>query len=349
MSITVGINGFGPIGQSVLFTALADPAFTVTAVVDSSVCAAYIAYVIEQEYPRRNPVAPPVRVTETQKDRIILNDTHVIHISSAQDPQSSLWKQYGAHYVLECTGLYTTRGRSWGHVTGGAAGVLIAGASADTNTVMASSTPERVSASLPVCSAGAPIGAALAPVLVALEKVVEVEHVTYTALYGPQPPHPIGAKSEDSRDWRQARLQSYASCAMSPSREGSAETVRALLPHLAGRLSGRTFQVPVVQGCAIDLVLHTKEPASAEVMASAFAQAAENSEPSAKLSLSNGPIVSVDCIGHSSIMLDGASLSSSADGKVHRIVVWVDLERYFAALLLSLVKKVYAIHTAPSV
>ncbi|CAG9582832.1 glyceraldehyde-3-phosphate dehydrogenase-like protein [Leishmania major strain Friedlin] len=348
MSITVGINGFGPVGKSALFAALADPLFTVTAVVDVSVCAAYIAYVIEQEYPHRNPTGPPIRVTDKQKDQIVLNNTHVIHVSAAQDPQSSMWKKYGAQYVLECTGLYTTRSRSWGHVTGGAVGVFIAAASADTNTVMASSGLERLAASLPVCAAGAPIGAVVAPVLDALAKVLEIEQVSYTALYGPQPQHPIGAKSDDSRDWRQVRLQPFASCAMASSRDNGAETVGALLPHLVGRVSASAFQVPVAQGCAIDLVVYTKEAASADVVASAFAPAAADSEPLVKVCIANGPMISVDCIGSSSVILDATSLSSSTEGKVHRMVLWVDVACYYAALLLSLAKQVHSIHAPPS-
>ncbi|CAJ1012405.1 Glyceraldehyde 3-phosphate dehydrogenase, NAD binding domain [Leishmania naiffi] len=347
MSITIGINGFGPVGKSALFAALADPSFTVTAVVDASVCAAYIAYVIEQEYPRRNPAGTPIRVTDMRKDQIVLNDTQVIYVSAAQDPQLSLWKQYGARYVLECTGLYTTRSRSWGHVTGGAAGVFIAAASADINTVMASSALERLSASLPVCAAGAPIGAAVAPVLDALAKVMEVERVNYTALYGTQPQHPIGAKSEDSRDWRQARLQSYANCAMASSRDNGAETVCALLPHLAGHVSAGAFQVPVLQGCAIDLVVYTKEATSADVVASAFAHSMVDSESTARVCIANRPMISVDCIGNSRVILDAASSSSSTDGKVHRMVLWVDVECYYAAVLLSLVKQVHAIHAPP--
>ncbi|TPP44141.1 Glyceraldehyde 3-phosphate dehydrogenase, NAD binding domain family protein [Leishmania donovani] len=325
MSITVGINGFGPIGKSALFAALADPLFTVTAVVDASVCAAYIAYVIEQEYPHRNPTGPPIRVTDKQKDQIVLNDIHAIHVSAAQDPQSSTWKKYGVQYVLECTGLYTTRSRSWGHVTGGAVGVFIAAASADTNTVMAST-----------------------PVLDALAKVLEIEQVSYTALYGPQPQHPIGAKSDDSRDWRQVRLQPFASCAMASSRDNGAETVGALLPHLAGHVSASAFQVPVAQGCAIDLVVYTKEAAPADVVASAFAHAAAGSKPLSKVCIANGPMISVDCIGSSSVILDAASLSSSTEGKVHRMVLWVDVACYYAALLLSLVKQAHSIHAPPS-
>ncbi|KAG5467056.1 hypothetical protein LSCM1_01237 [Leishmania martiniquensis] len=348
MSITIGINGFGPLGKSALFAALADPSFTVTAVVDASVCTAYIAYVIEQEYPRCHPAGPPIRVTDKKKDHIVLNDTRVIHVSAAQDPQSSLWKQYGAHYVLECTGLYTTRSRCWGHVTGGATGVFIAAASADTNTVMVSSGLERLSASLPVCTVGSPIGAAVAPVLNALEKVVEIEHVIYTALYGPQPPHPIGAKSDDMRDWRQARLQPFAGCAMASSRDNGAETVCALLPYLAGHVSASAFQVPVVQGCAIDLVVYTKEASSADVVASAFAHAAADSELTAQVHITNGPMISIDCIGNSSLLLDATSSSSSADGKLHHMVLWVDLECYYTAVLLSLVKQAHAIHVPPS-
>ncbi|GET92997.1 glyceraldehyde-3-phosphate dehydrogenase-like protein [Leishmania tarentolae] len=348
MSIPVGINGFGPVGKSVLFAALADPSFHVTAVVDASVCAAYIAYVIEQEYPRHNPRGPLIRVTDKQKDQIVLNDTHVIHVSATQDPQSSMWKKYGAHYVLECTGLYTTRSRSWGHVTGGAVGVLIAGASADTNTVMGSSGVERLSASLPVCSAGAPIGAVVAPVLDALAKVLEIEHVSYTALFGPQPQHPIGAKSDDSRDWRQVRLQSYSSCAMASSRDNGAETVVALLPHLAGNVSANAFQIPVAQGHAIDLVVYTKEAVTADVVSTAFAHAAPGSEPITKVCISSGPMISVDCIGSSRIIIDAASLNSSADGKVHRMVLWVDVGCYYAALLLSLLKQVNDVHLAAS-
>ncbi|TPP44151.1 Glyceraldehyde 3-phosphate dehydrogenase, NAD binding domain family protein [Leishmania donovani] len=267
-----------------------DPLFTVTAVVDASVCAAYIAYVIEQEYPHRNPTGPPIRVTDKQKDQIVLNDIHAIHVSAAQDPQSSTWKKYGVQYVLECTGLYTTRSRSW--------------VTADTNTVMASSDLERLAASLPVCAVGAPIGAVVAPVLDALAKVLEIEQVSYTALYGPQPQHPIGAKSDDSRDWRQVRLQPFASCAMASSRDNGAET------RLRARRGG---------------------------LEAAF-----------KVCIANGPMISVDCIGSSSVILDAASLSSSTEGKVHRMVLWVDVACYYAALLLSLVKQAHSIHAPPS-
>lgn len=344
MPTPVGINGFSSVGQAFFFATLTDPTVDVRVINEPCMSAECIKYIIENAASR---YAPRVDVTVTAIDgnNLVINDNQTICVLGSSDTRSSQWKQYGVQYVVECTGFNTTRDRCWGHITGGATGVVIAASSADATSILPTlHDGTALSAALPVCAAGSSIAAVVATILSAVQSTGLVEDVSYTAVCGPQSICGAAGNSSDPRDWREARQLASQGSAVVPGRQNGLSTLQRLFPQLGRNITARTLQVASVQGCAIDLVLRTANPTTPEMLNAAIANLASAHPTVVAVCTAANPLISTDCLGKSTLFYDTGSSSSSTDGRRHQLLVWVDLECHYAAQLLSIVKQAAALN-----
>lgn len=65
------------------------------------------------------------------KDGKLIVDGHPIDVYNEKDPASIPWGKSGADYVVESTGVFTTKEKAGAHLKGGAKKVVISAPSAD--------------------------------------------------------------------------------------------------------------------------------------------------------------------------------------------------------------------------
>merc|ERR1711934_1087344 len=105
----IGINGFGRIGRLVLRAAVEKGA-VVVAVNDPFIPLDYMVYMFKYDS---------------------THGQHKINVSGERDPNAIPWKEAGADYVVESTGVFTTTEKASAHFSGGAKKVIISAPSAD--------------------------------------------------------------------------------------------------------------------------------------------------------------------------------------------------------------------------
>jgi len=121
----LGINGFGRIGRLVLRAALAKGA-TVVAVNDPFINLDYMVYMFKYDSTHGR-----YKGEVSCEDGCLIVDGHKIQVFNEMKPENIPWKKAGATYVVESTGVFTTKEKAAAHFSGGAKKVIISAPSAD--------------------------------------------------------------------------------------------------------------------------------------------------------------------------------------------------------------------------
>lgn len=330
MPVFIGINGFGPMGRLIFFLSLTDPLVNVVAINDASMSIDYIAYLVQNEGSFSAEDRASVRVVG---EYLSVQRNRQIRVSQKHDLVEIAWRDVGVDYVVECTGLSSTRERCWGHIAGGAKGVVIAGQSADAPTVIMGTNETELKRSYPIVCAGAPIAVALTPLIRLLHEHYGVEECSYTAIHGTRSVELTAGRSTNFQDWRQTRAGMDA---IVPYSHTGGKTMEKVLPALLERISGSAFQVPVTKGCAVDMLVQLVQPVLKEGLDEALKKAASG-RLNEVMFYSNNDLISRDCIPDGKLHYDATSSYALRDGKTHKLLLWFDLDGSYAKRLLSLV------------
>ena len=118
MSIKVGINGFGRIGRMVLRCSLQHPEIEIVGIND--LCPAdYLAYMLKYD-----TMHGRFQADVSSSDKGIIVNGRSIPVYAERDPANLPWKEIGAEYVIESTGLFLTKDKAKGHIEAGAKHVV---------------------------------------------------------------------------------------------------------------------------------------------------------------------------------------------------------------------------------
>ena len=125
MSIKVGINGFGRIGRMVLRCSLQHPEIEIVGIND--LCPAdYLAYMLKYD-----TMHGRFQADVSSSDKGIIVNGRSIPVYAERDPANLPWKEIGAEYVIESTGLFLTKEKAAGHIAAGAKHVVMSAPSKD--------------------------------------------------------------------------------------------------------------------------------------------------------------------------------------------------------------------------
>ncbi|MFG2076298.1 type I glyceraldehyde-3-phosphate dehydrogenase [Nonomuraea maritima] len=320
----IGINGFGRIGRAVLRRALRTDVDVVAIndVTDVTTLADLLRY--DSTY---GPLDLPV----TASPGCLRVDATDIAVSACADPADIDWRAHDAWLVIDSTGRFRTRQALAGHLTAGAAKVLLSAAGKDVDATVVPGVndgaydPDRHEiVSLASCTTNC--AAPMAKVLHERFGVVRGFLTTVHAYTGNQvlldSPH---------KDPRRARA---AAVNIVPTGTGAARMVGQVLPELEGRMDGIALRVPVEDGSITDLCALLARPVTVREVNAAFAAAAEG-ELRGILRYSTDPLVSRDIVGNpASCVLDSAL--TQAGGELVKVFGWYDNEWGYANRLVDM-------------
>ncbi|CEQ42680.1 SPOSA6832_04508, partial [Sporobolomyces salmonicolor] len=125
-SVNVGINGFGRIGRIVLRNAIEHGDAKVVAINDPFIDLEYMVYMFKYDSTHGR-----YKGSVEVKDGKLVVDGHAIDVYNERDPAAIPWGKSGADYVVESTGVFTTKEKAGLHLKGGAKKVVISAPSAD--------------------------------------------------------------------------------------------------------------------------------------------------------------------------------------------------------------------------
>ena len=327
MAIQVGINGFGRIGRSV-FRIISDRDDMEVVAINDLFDNEQLAYLLKYD----TVMGIFDKAVTAESDAMTVDNQRVV-MTEHRDPAQIPWKDLGAQFVIESTGVFRTREPLEKHIAAGAEKVILtvpAKEEIDATIVIGVNDQELKPEHRIVSNASCTTNC-LAPIAKILDDEFGIKEGFITTVH---------AYTNDQRladvphkDFRRSRA---AGENIIPTTTGAAKAVGKVLPQLQGKLDGLAMRVPVPDGSIVDLVCRLGKKASRKDINAAVQQAAQG--PMQRVvEYSEAPLVSSDIIGntHSSIF-DALSTSSQEDGYA-RIVSWYDNEWGYSNRVVDLI------------
>ncbi|CAL1409374.1 unnamed protein product [Linum trigynum] len=325
----IGINGFGRIGRLVLRIATSRDDVEVVAVNDPFIDAKYMAYMLK--YDSTHGVFNG-SISVVDESTLEINGKQ-LKISSKRDPADIPWGDYGAEYVVESSGVFTTIDKAASHKKGGAKKVVISAPSADAPMFVVGVNEKTYQPNMDVVSNASCTTNCLAP----LAKVVHEEFGILEGLMTTVHATTATQKTVDGpsmKDWRGGR---GAGQNIIPSSTGAAKAVGKVLPELNGKLTGMAFRVPTPNVSVVDLTCRLEKGASYEDVKAAIKYASEGPLKGI-LGYTDEDVVSNDFVGDSRSSIFDAKAGIGLSNSFMKLVSWYDNEWGYSNRVLDLIE-----------
>ncbi|CAN1750004.1 Glyceraldehyde-3-phosphate dehydrogenase GAPCP2, chloroplastic [Linum perenne] len=330
--IKVGINGFGRIGRLVLRIATSRDDIDVVAVNDPFIDAKYMAYMLKYDSTHGNFNGT---ITVLDESTLEINGKQ-IKISSKREPADIPWGDFGAEYVVESSGVFTTIDKAADHKKGGATKVVISAPSADAPMFVVGVNEQTYQSNMDVVSNASCTTNCLAP----LAKVVHEEFGILEGLMTTVHATTATQKTVDGpsmKDWRGGR---GASQNIIPSSTGAAKAVGKVLPELNGKLTGMAFRVPTPNVSVVDLTCRLEKSASYDDVKAAIKYEpwyASEGPLKGILGYTDEDVVSNDFVGDSRSSIFDAKAGIGLSSSFMKLVSWYDNEWGYSNRVLDLI------------
>ncbi|HMK84599.1 MAG TPA: type I glyceraldehyde-3-phosphate dehydrogenase [Steroidobacteraceae bacterium] len=330
MAIRVGINGYGRIGRNVLralYEGRRSGEIEIVAINDLG-DANTNAHLTRYDTVHGR-FGGEIRV---DGDAMVVNGDR-IRVIAQRDPAKLPWRELQADFVLECTGLFTSKAKASAHIAAGAKKVLISapgGEDVDA-TIVYGVNDQRLKASDTVVSNASCTTNCLAP-------LVKVLHGAIGICAGVM--NTIHSYTNDQvltdvyhTDLRRARS---ATSSMIPTKTGAAAAVGLVLPELKGMMDGFAIRVPTINVSLVDLSFTTARKTTTEEIHAAMKAAAQGPLKGI-LAYNDQPLVSADFNHDPASSIYDATLTKVIGGTLGKVCAWYDNEWGFSNRMLDVV------------
>ena len=327
MAVKVGINGFGRIGRLVFRAAMETGKVDVVGINDPFIDLDYMVYML-----RYDTVHGQFKGDLAVEDGKLVVNGKKISVYAAMNPEEIGWKECGAEYVVESTGVFTTTEKASAHIKAGAKKVVISAPSADAPMFVMGVNNDKYTKDMTVISNASCTTNCLAPlakvindnfgIIEGLMTTVHATTATQKTVDGPS-----------KKDWRGGRGAAFN---IIPSSTGAAKAVGKVIPELNGKLTGMAFRVPTADVSVVDLTCRLEKAASYEEIKAAVKKAADG-ELKGILGYTEDKVVSSDFIHDARTSIFDADAGISLNDNFVKLVSWYDNEWGYSNKVVDLI------------
>jgi glyceraldehyde 3-phosphate dehydrogenase len=334
MGMRISINGFGRIGRNVFRVIHAKYPDIEVVHLNDLTDPATLAHLLKYD----SVHGPFAGTVEAGKDHIKV-DGKTISVTAIKDPATLPHAQNQIDFVVESTGIFTTREQCQKHIDAGAKRVLLTVPpkdEVDAMVVMGVNDemlkPEHLIVSNASCTTNC-----LAPLAKVLDEKFGIVRGLMTTVHAyTNDQNVLDLPHKDLRRARAAALN------IIPTTTGAARAVGKVLPKLKGKLDGVSLRVPVPDGSVVDLVAEVSRDVTIEELNAAYADAAKSKGYKGIIEFSTDPLVSSDIVRnpHSTIF---DSLSTMVmEKRMVKLVAWYDNEWGYSNRVVELMRASHA-------
>ena len=326
MSIKIGINGFGRIGNLSFQAALNKKEVEVVAINDPFISADYMAYMMKYD-----TVHGGFKGEISVRDNILVVNGNEIKVYNEMDPKNIPWGENGVEYVLECSGVFTTMEKANAHLEAGAKKVIISAPSKDAPMFVMGVNNDQYDPSMNIISNASCTTNCLGPLAKVIHDNFGIKDGLMTTVHSTTATQKT-VDGASKKDWRGGRA---ASANIIPSSTGAAKAVGKVIPSLNGKLTGMAFRVPTVDVSVVDLTCNLEKSATYEEICAVMKKASEN-EMKGILEYVEDPVVSSDFIHDEHTCIFDSTAGIALTDTFVKLVAWYDNEWGYSNKLVDL-------------
>ena len=325
--IKIGINGFGRIGRLAFRIATQRENVQVVGINDL-LDVDYLAYMLKYD-----SVHGRFDGTVDVKDGKLIVNGNEVRISAERNPEDLKWDEIGAEYVIEATGLFTTKDKAAMHLKAGAKKVIISAPSADAPMFVMGVNHKELKADESIFSNASCTTNCLAPIAKVLHDNFEITDGLMTTIHATT----ATQKTVDGpslKDWRGGRAAIHN---IIPSSTGAAKAVGKVIPSLNGKLTGMAFRVPTMDVSVVDLTVNLGKSVTYEEVCKAMKDASEG-ELKGVLGYTEELVVSQDFVGEPRTSVFDAKAGIALTDTFVKVVSWYDNEYGYSTKIVDLLE-----------
>jgi len=327
MSPKIGINGFGRIGRIVFRAAMAR-GLDIVAINDPFIDLDYMVYMLK--YDSTHGI---FKGTVSKDDKHLIVNGKSVVVFQERDPANIKWGSAGAEYVIESTGVFTTKEKASVHLGGGAKKVVISAPSADAPMFVMGVNHDKYTKDLNVVSNASCTTNCLAPLAKVINDEFGIEEALMTTVHSYTATQKV-VDGPSQKDWRGGRT---AAQNIIPSSTGAAKAVGKVIPELNGKLTGMAFRVPTPNVSVVDVTCRLKKGASYDKIKQVVKHASETSMKGV-LGYTEDDVVSSDFIGNTHSSTFDAKAGISLTDNFVKLISWYDNEVGYSNRVLDLIQ-----------
>jgi glyceraldehyde 3-phosphate dehydrogenase len=330
MAIKVGINGYGRIGRNILralYEAKRTNEINIVAINDLG-DAKTNAHLTRYDTAHGRFDGE----VSVDGDAMVVNGDR-IKVVAQRDPTKLPWGELGVDFVLECTGLFTSKAKASAHLTAGAKKVVISapgGEDVDA-TIVFGVNHQRLKATDTVISNASCTTNCLAPLVKILHDGIGVVQGVMNTIHSYTNDQVLTDVYHS--DLRRARS---ATTSMIPTKTGAAAAVGLVLPELKGKIDGFAIRVPTINVSLVDLSFTAARKTSVEEI-NKLIKAAADGPLKGVVAYNDQPLVSVDFNHDPASSTYDATLTKVIEGTLVKVCSWYDNEWGFSNRMLDTV------------
>lgn len=322
----VGINGFGRIGRKIARLSLDREDIEIVGINDLTSLET-MAHLFKYD-----SVHGTLREEVRIEGKTLIVGRHKIQMSAERDPSVLPWKQLGADFVHECTGIFTDREKAALHLKGGAKKVVISAPSKDPDATLCMGVNESTydPAKHTIVSNASCTTNCLAPLVKVVDDAFGVVRGTMLTVHSYTNDQQL--LDLPHKDMRRARA---AALSQIPTTTGAAKAVGLVLPHLKGKIDGLSVRVPTPNVSMVDFTGEIKKATTKEELNAAFEKASKGALKGI-MGYSKEPLVSIDYNGCENSSTIDEACTTVLEGTLVKVISWYDNESGFSARMLDL-------------
>jgi len=328
MTVKIGINGFGRIGRLVFRSAIDNPKVEIRGINDPFLDVAYMAYLLKYD-----SVHGQFKGTiETGENFLIVNGKKVM-VYASMEPAGIPWKDCGAEYIVESTGVFLTKEKAQGHITAGAKKVVMSAPSKDDTPMFVMGVNEdKYTKDMTFVSNASCTTNCLAPLVKIIHDNLGVVEGLMTTVHATTATQKT-VDGPSAKDWRGGRA---AAANIIPSSTGAAKAVGKVIPSLNGKLTGMSMRIPTINVSVVDLTVRLAKPTSYEDIKAAIKKASETNLKGI-VGYTEDAVVSTDFIGDSRTCIFDAKAGIPLNDTFVELVAWYDNEWGYSCKIVDLI------------
>lgn len=323
--ITIGINGFGRIGRTLLRVLHNHPIIRVVAINDIAPIAT-MAHLLK--YDSIHGIFP----SEISNSETILSIGNTkINYSNIDNLDQLKWN---CDIVVEATGKFKLRSQLEKHLKAGAKKVILSvpPTEDDIKTIVVGVNDHLLDKNDTIVSNASCTTNNAAPMLQVINDLCGIEQAYITTVHSYTTDQSL--HDQPHRDLRRARA---AAQSIVPTTTGAAKALTKIFPSLSDAIGGCGIRVPIANGSLTDITINVKKETTIEEVNNAFKKAAETTFKGI-IQYTQDPIVSIDIVGNSHSCIFDAGMTSVI-GKMIKIIGWYDNEMGYSSRIVDLIKK----------
>jgi len=334
MTIKIGINGLGRIGRMIIRSIIEknNKKIEIKHInnrTDLKNCSQLLKY---------DSLHGKFNANIKSNEKYLFINNKKISYSRETDLKKINWKKNNVDIVLECTGKYNSKEKSFQHIKNGAKKVIVSAPCKNADkTIVYGINHKSIKKNDLVISAASCTTNCLAPVAYVLNKKFKIEKGFMTTIHSYTTDQRLLDNSH--KDPRRARS---AGQSIVPTSTGASKALAEIIPDLKGKIEGVAIRVPTPNVSLVDLVFNSKKDLSINQINNSFKEASKKDLKNI-LEVTEEKLVSIDFNHNSNSSIVDLSLTNVVGKKMGKISAWYDNEWGFASRMSDLVEYIHKI------